>query len=103
MKITVFAKECKKRDGGTFYRYIGKLTRKSTGEVVTVSVNFRQECGAPNPHNCPRIVEFDKKNANYSESDFTKEDGTTIKTRELWISKWKDGGEFVDNSLDDFD
>lgn len=102
MKITVFAKKGTSKDGKTFFRFLGKMTRKSTGEVVTVAVKFRTECGAPDPHNCPRVIEFDKKAANYAEKTITKDDGTTIISREVWLTAWKDCGEFVDTSMDDF-
>lgn len=103
MKITVFAKQGKTQDGRAYYRYIGKLVRKSTGESVTVAVKFRQECGYPDPHKCPRVIEIDKKKANYSESTITKDDGSVVTSRELWVTAWKDVGEFVDTSMDDFE
>lgn len=79
------------------------MIRKSTGEEVTVAVKFRRDCGAPDPHKCPRIIEFDKKDANFTEKSFLTDDGKSITSRTVWVSKWKDCGEFVDTSMDDFE
>ena len=103
MKIVVFAKKRNKLDGGIFYNYLSTLTNTKTGEVVTVQVKFRQECGMPDPHKCPRVIEFDKKAANMTKHSYTTEDGETRTRSELWVSSWKDAGDYVDNSLDDFD
>lgn len=102
MEIVVFAKKGTTKDGRTFYRYIGRLTRKSTGEVVTVAVKFRADCGAPDPHACPRVISFDKSAANYNEKTIERDDGSSVLSREMWISAWTDKGEFVDTSMDDF-
>ena len=102
MKITLFAKKRSDNSGKVFYTYIGKLTRKSTGEVITVSVKFRAECGAPDPHKCPRIIEFDARNANYTERTIERDDGSSVISRTLWITEWKDAGEYIDTSMDDF-
>lgn len=103
MKITVFAKKRTAGDGKVFYNYLSTLTNKNTGEETVVQVKFRQECGAPDPHKCPRVIEFDKKAANLSKHSYTTEDGETRTRSELWVSAWKDAGEYVDNSMDDFD
>lgn len=103
MEIVVFSKARTSKDGRAFYSYIGKMTRKSTGEVLTVAVKFRRDCGAPDPHTCPRVIQFDKSNANFTEKTFITDDGKTITSRTLWLSAWMDGGEFVDTSMDDFD
>lgn len=103
MKITVFAKKRTKSDGGTFYNYLSTIKQKSTGDEIVVQVKFRQECGLPDPHKCPRVIEFDKKAANLAKHSYTTEEGETRTRYELWVSSWKDCGEYVDNSLDDFD
>lgn len=104
MKITVFSKQRTASDGRTFYSYIGRMIRKSTGEEITVAVKFRRDCGAPDPHACPRVIEFDKKDANFTEKSFLSEDGEkTITSRTVWLTKWKDAGAFVDTSMDDFE
>lgn len=103
MKITIFAKKRTATDGRAFYNYLSTLTSKTTGEEQVVQVKFRQDCGSPDPHTCPRVIEFDKHDANLSAHSYETNDGETRTRRELWVSKWKDCGEFVDNSLDDFE
>lgn len=104
MKITVFSKQRTLSDGRIFYTYIGRLIRKSTGEEITVAVRFRNDCGKPDPHTCPRVIEFDKKDANFTEKSFLSEDGEkTINSRTLWLTAWEDAGAFVDTSMDDFE
>ena len=103
MKITVFAKKRTKTDGGVFYNYLSTLTSKSTGEVLTVQVKFRQECGMPDPHKCPRVIEFTKKSANLAKHTYTTDDGEIRIRYELWVSAWEDCGEFEDDSLNDFE
>ena len=103
MKIVIFAKKRTAGDGKIFYNYLSTLTNKNTGEETVVQVKFRQECGAPDPHKCPRMIVFDKKKANLSKHSYTTEDGETRTRSELWLSAWKDGGEFADTSMDDFE
>lgn len=102
MKITVFAKKRNTQEGKVFYTYIGRLTKKATGEIITVQVKFREECGAPKHEICPRVIEFDKKDANYTEQQIPRDDGSVILSRVMWISKWKDVGAYVDTSMDEF-
>lgn len=102
MKMTIFAKKGQSRDGRTFFRYLGRLIRKSTGETVTVAVKFRETAGHPDAAKCPMNIEFSKADANYTEKEITRDDGSTIISREIWISAWKDAGAFVDTSMDDF-
>ena len=48
------------------------------------------------------VIEIDKKNANLAKHSYTTEDGEIRTRHELWVSAWKDLGEFVDNSLDEY-
>lgn len=103
MKIAVFAKKRVTRDNKPFVSYLARLKKKN-GEEITVSVKFREDCGAPKMENCPRYIEVDKKNANLTQREVVNEDtGEVIISRTLWVSAWKDAGEFVDNSLDDYE
>lgn len=103
MEITVFAKKRKTSDGKSFFGYISTLTRKD-GESITVSVKFRDDCGAPKPEKCPVNIEFDKKHANLSSREYIREDSGEIATSyTLWVNEWKQGAEYVDKSLDDFE
>lgn len=103
MKITIYAKKKQTKDGKTYYIYLSSLTNKNTGETIPCRVKFRMDCGQPDPHTCPRIIEFDKKDGNMSASAYTTDEGETRISNTLWIARWKDCGEFVDTSLDDFE
>lgn len=103
MKIGVFAKKRTSRDNRPFTSYIGRLVKKDKTEV-TVSINFREECGAPKPEQCPMFIEVEKKDANLVIKEVVKEDtGDVITSRVLWVSKWKPAGEFIDHSLDEYE
>ena len=104
LELIVFSKKRKTEDGRAFTTY---FTRLGTDESP-VSVKFREECGAPS---CPRIISIEKGDANLAQRKFKREvidekTGVpveqTITTRELWISKWTDIGEYVDHSLDEY-
>lgn len=103
MRILIFAKKRTKHDGGIFYNFLATLTNKKTGEALTVQVKFRHECGTPDINKCPRYIEIDKTHGNLTEYTYTTDDGEVRTRYELWISQWKDGGEFVDDSLEDFE
>lgn len=101
MKIAVFSKPRTTKDGRPFTSYLATLTRKSTGERFTVSVRFRQECGEPKK--CPRWIEIPKGACNLNESSVITEDGREVISRILWVSEFKDAGEWVDTSMDDIE
>lgn len=104
MKLLIFAKKRTANDGKIFYNYLSTLVRKSTGEAVPVQVKFRQECGAPDPHKCPVYINVNKEDCNLSTRELTNEEDNTVKkVNTLWVSKWADGGKYVDTSLDDID
>lgn len=104
MQAAIFAKKMTSKDGRNFNRYITKLTKKD-GEVVTMNVKFREECGEPK--NCPCNIEFDKADANYTEKLDKYVDKETGEVKEavsktLWISNWIEGEPYVDTSMDEF-
>ena len=106
MELVIFAKKRTKKDGGDFTSYFTKLTKKS-GEEITTSVKFREDCGAPKREKCPMNIIVDKANANFVEKGITYEDAEGVEhegiDRTLWISEWEEGAPYVDKSLDDFD
>lgn len=104
MKLSVFARQAKSKDGRAFTAYVGKL-HKRDGSEITVSVRFRQECGSPKAEDCPCNIEFDKQAANLTASEYVREDTGEIGTSyKLWISDWTMSAEkYVDHSLDDFE
>lgn len=103
MKLTIFSKQkTSKETGKNYYIFLSTLTRKD-GTEVTVRVHFRNECGNPDPHTCPRVIEVDKKNANIAIEKYTTTEGEQRESKHLWVTAWKDCGEFVDTSLDDFE
>ena len=103
MEITVFAKERKTQQGKTFWGYIATLTNKSTGEMETVGVRFRQSCGNPDPDKCPMNIVVEKSDCNISTTRYTREDtGEEAVSKSLWVMKWKEGSKYVDHSTDDY-
>ena len=109
MRINVFGKQVEFQ-GKKFAAYTGRLTKKS-GEELTVTVKFRQDCGAPDLKECPCQIEFPKEGANLVMKTIKGEDGMPLvnemgevkSSKTLWISKWKMVGPYVDHSLDDFE
>lgn len=106
MELTIFAKGRKTKEGKDFTSYFTKLTKKS-GEEITTSVRFREECGAPSKKDCPMNIVVDKSKANFTEKGVTYTDSEGVEKeaidRTLWISEWKEGKPYVDTSLDEFD
>ena len=105
MELTIFGKKRTSKDGRDFATYFAKL-KKKTGEVITTSVKFREECGAPSLKDCPMNIVVDKSKANFVEKGITYEkEGMECEgiDRTLWISEWTEGAPYVDTSLDDFD
>lgn len=103
MQITIFAKRRQTKEGKTFYNYLASLTNKE-GNEIPCQVKFRDGAGQPKPELCPMNIIFDKKSANFSTKEYT--DPTTAEVRKsnvLWVSKWEQGSDYVDHSLDDFD
>ena len=98
MELTVFAKNRTTKEGKPFQTYFSKLTKKD-GTEITTELKFRDECGAPKKFPCNIIVE--KQDCNLAEKPVTYEKDAI--QRRLWISKWSEGSEYVDHSLDDFD
>ena len=104
MKIAVFAKKRTNKDGKPFTGYVGRLTKKSTGESVTVGIKFRMECDAPKAEKCPCWIEVPKGACNLDERTVIREsDGAVINSRTLWITDWKFIEAFVDTSMDDYE
>lgn len=104
MEITVFAKKRETKDGKSFYSYIATLTKKS-GEKLTASIKFREECGNPKADQCPMNIIVDKADANLSEKVIgtNRETGEVLLGHTMWVSKWKPGSKYVDHSLDDYE
>lgn len=101
MKITVFAKKGKSREGKTFNKFVGRL-HKTDGTEIPVQIKFREECGEPKAIDCPMNVIVEKSDANLTSRDYVREDnGETGTAYTLWISKWVQGEPYVDTSLDD--
>ena len=111
MKINIFGKSIEFQ-GKKFAAYTARLTNKNTGEEITVTVKFRQDCGGPDLKACPCIIEFPKQAANLAIKDLKDPDGMPLvneatgeekKSKTLWISDWKMVGPYIDHSLDDFE
>lgn len=112
MKLNIFVKKGKSKDGRVFPIYLSTLTKKD-GTEIKVSVKFRQDAKQPELADCPCVIEFDKKNANLTikeikdseTGEFLYDEATgEVKTsKTLWVSAWKMVGPYVDHSLDDFE
>lgn len=100
MEITLYAKKRHTAEGKTFYIYLSSLTKKD-GTKQYVSVRFKDDSIAPKPENCPMNIRFERSDANLSGRSFVR-DGERYTNYTLWISKWQQGGNFVDHSLDEF-
>lgn len=104
MNVTIYAKNRTTKEGKPFYNYLTRMMQKSTGEIVTVQVKFREDCGSPKADQCPMIIEVPKGKANMSTREFKDEFGDTKIARTMWVSEWtKSKTEFVDNSMDDYE
>lgn len=105
MEQTIFAKQRTSKEGNKFYTYFTTL-KKADGTEITTEVKFKEECGAPDGKACPMNIKFDKADANFSEKTVTYTDANGEEQeairRKLWISKWTEGEEYVDTSMDDF-
>lgn len=103
MELAVFAKKRTNKEGKTFFSYLSRLKRKD-GFEIPVSVSFRQECGQPKAERCPMNIVVDKKNANLASNEYLDPTTGEIKiSYTLWVSAWRQGKDFVDTSLDDFE
>ena len=100
MEITIFAKTRTALDGRKFTSYISRLPLKAGGER-TVTVKFREDCGAPK--SCPCNIIVDRENANVVSYEYTDADGEIKTGYTMWISEWIQGSEYVDHSLDEYD
>lgn len=105
MEITIFAKKRTTKDGKVFYQYLSTLNRKD-GTTETVRVAFRDADGdnkPPKADSCPRNIVFNKDDANMASTRYT--DVNTGEQRErktLWLTRWEQGSEYVDHSMDDY-
>ena len=101
MKITVFSKSMKTKEGKSFKIYLSRLTKK-TGEEVPVRVQFSE--GLVIPASCPIIIEVPKESAQLSPRKYLDKDGNQAESYTLWVRDYAATGEqYVDHSLDDFE
>ena len=101
MKITIFCKNAKSREGRSFDIYLSRLTRQTTGEEIPVRVQFSRTCKPPQVFPC--IVEVEKSEAHLSTKSYTTESGESRTTYTLWVNAYTLSPEaYVDHSLDDF-
>ncbi len=102
MEITIFAKKRETKDGRKFSSYLTTLTKK-TGEKQTVAVRFRDECGAPEPKNCPMNIICEKNDLNMAPRNYIDNETGEVRTSyTLWVTKWKQGSPYVDHSMDEY-
>ena len=103
MQITIFAKRRTTKEGKHFYSFLTRLTNKRTGEEVTAVVKFREACKQVlQGDECPINIVVDKKSASLSEKKISDKEGHELISRTLWVSDWRRGSDYVDNSMDDY-
>lgn len=100
MEITIFSKQAVSKDGKPFTRFLTTLTKKATGEAVTMGVKFRKDAGQPDACPCNIIVE--KAGVNISYRNTTDKNGEPVQYPTLWVSKWMPGGPYEDHSTDEY-
>lgn len=110
MKLTLFSKTIRTREGKAYSNFVSTLTRKDgTKQYVTVKYSGEDSRLAFNAKKCPYIIEVEKGNANLTAKKRNITDRTTGEVREvinytLWVKDYKESTEkFVDHSLDDFE
>ena len=104
MKITVFAKRIKTKDGKSFIEFVTSLERKDgTKQYMRAMYSGKDKNKAFDADMCPMIIEFDKANANVSTKTFVSKTGEERKNYTLWIKDYTKTNEvYVDHTLDDF-
>ena len=103
MEIAIFAKKRTTKEGKAFTNYVTTLTRKD-GTTQSMSVKFREECGAPKAEDCPMNITFNREDGNVSTRSYIRDDtGEMCVAYTLWLKNWARGAEYVDHSLDDFE
>lgn len=101
MRITVFEKTAKAKNGSTFKVYVSKLVKKDGSELY-VSVRFHNDLRKPSEF--PAIIEVPKEKANLQHKEYTRSDGGIGDRYTLWLNGYQETGEkYVDHSLDDFE
>lgn len=101
MKLTIFAKKRRTKDGKPFYTYLTRLKKKN-GEEDVVSVKFTDDF-KPSPNDCPLNIEVDKEKANLSVKTVIVNDEDYL-SKTLWVKEYKTSDEvYVDRSLDDYE
>lgn len=101
-EMVIFAKKRTNTDGKSFYTYLTKMTCKN-GEEIVCCVKFREECGAPDPKECPCVIEVENSDCNYSPKRYIDEaSGMNMESHILWVKKWKPGGDYIDTSMEKF-
>lgn len=105
MEITLFAKRRTTKEGKVFFQYLTTLTRKD-GTTNTVRVAFRDADGdnkPPKAETCPRNIIFEKNDANMATNKYTDANTGEVKERQtLWLTRWEQGSEYVDHSMDEY-
>lgn len=104
MKITIYAKKRKTKEGKSFYSYLTTLQRKDGSGGQTMTVKFRDGIAIPRAEECPMNIIIERGKANVAESSYVREDtGEIAYSYTLWVNEWSQGSEFVDHSLDDYE
>ena len=105
MEITLFAKRRTTKEGKVFFQYLTTLTKKD-GTTNTVRVAFRDADGdnkPPKAESCPRNIVFEKYCANMATNRYTDPNTGEVRERQtLWLTKWENGSEYVDHSMDEY-
>lgn len=102
MKITVFSKNMKSKEGRSFKVYLSRLVNKHTNEELPVRVAFSE--GVTPPAECPCILTFERVDGHLSPRSYTTEKGEERTSYTLWLNAYDLSPEpYVDHSLDDYE
>ena len=104
MKTTIFAKRVKSHDGKSFVVFVTQLERKDgSRQYMRVMYSGKDRTKVFDTDSCPRVLEFNRDDANVSAETYTDKSGEERKSYTLWVKDYKVSDEkFVDHSLDDF-
>lgn len=101
MRLEVFGKQRKNKDGKSFTTYLSRITNMKTGEIIPIQIKFRTWVELPKE--LPIVANIDKKNANLVKEEWENDNGETGVKNVMWVSAVKSYEKYVDHSLDDFE
>lgn len=102
IELVVFRKRVKTKEGKAFPVYLSHLTKKSTGEIIPVTVKFTRDID--DIASFPAVLLIDRRDANLSSRSYgTNEYGESLYRNYLWVKDYVVSDRpYEDKSLEDF-